>query len=198
MATAQACALVMYSSSLQLRQHSASSFKWVTSSGGGSCVTLAPLCCCRYSTFMEPSAFRRALRQPMPAAERDYLAAQFVGEQRQHCCTCGRASFCQLSGTCASVGNCRAAALYCEAAEGKAHRAMVVTGVAVTQSVDTTATIMLQTSVMDCCRCWRAAGWCVAAGRAAGGGTPGGVACRGSRHTQGGQSAGDRWVHTVL
>jgi hypothetical protein len=31
---------------------------------------------------MEPSAFRRALRQPMPAAERDYLAAQFVGEQQ--------------------------------------------------------------------------------------------------------------------
>ncbi|WIA08921.1 hypothetical protein OEZ85_008338 [Tetradesmus obliquus] len=33
----------------------------------------------KYSTFMEPAAFRRALRQPMPAAERDYLAAQFVG-----------------------------------------------------------------------------------------------------------------------
>jgi hypothetical protein len=31
---------------------------------------------------MEPSAFRRALRQPMPAAERDYLAAQFVGKQQ--------------------------------------------------------------------------------------------------------------------
>ncbi|KAF8072837.1 CBR1 [Scenedesmus sp. PABB004] len=32
----------------------------------------------RYSAFLEPSAFRRALRRPLPA-ERAYLAAQYVG-----------------------------------------------------------------------------------------------------------------------
>lgn len=37
------------------------------------------VCCCRYTAFLDPSAFRRALRRPLPA-ERKYLAAQFVGE----------------------------------------------------------------------------------------------------------------------
>jgi hypothetical protein len=32
-----------------------------------------------YSEFMPPSQFRRALRRPLPA-ERNYLAAQYVGE----------------------------------------------------------------------------------------------------------------------
>ena len=32
-----------------------------------------------YSEFMPPSQFRRALRRPLPA-ERNYLAAQYVGK----------------------------------------------------------------------------------------------------------------------
>jgi C-terminal processing protease CtpA/Prc len=36
------------------------------------------LCCCRWPHAPPPQAYRRALRRPLPA-ERDYLAAQFVG-----------------------------------------------------------------------------------------------------------------------